>query len=326
MALKLCKSPIFIIGLPRSGTKLFREILNNHDRVFIPKAESLFIPFLVKKYGINPNFDSHNNKISLKKDLVRSVYCINMSVSFDDLNNKEFDDILNMNSWQYIFQYLFDNLVNKSKKNVIFGDKTPSYIYHLPLLFRVFPNAKFLHIIRDPRDQAVSAKKAWNKSVYLSASNWYKSIMSVKNFVAVNNINYIELKYEDLIINPKLLLNKIFSFLDLEFNENLITFDETVENLGEAKGLKSIKNNNFNKFRKNLSSHEIKKIESLTFPIINSLRYSLDNKIDKNYKLNKLELFAYKVHDFITNCLFHIKDKGLLKGLVYLRGLNQSNI
>ena len=326
MDFKLCKSPIFIIGLPRSGTKLFREILNNHNNIFIPKAESLFIPFLVKKYGLNPNFDILQNQVNLKKDLVKSVYCINMSISYDDLNNDKFNSILKTNSWQYIFQFLFDDLVNKTKKNIIYGDKSPSYINHLPLLYKIFPDANFLHIIRDPRDQALSIKKAWNKSVYLSASNWYKSIISVKNFVSKNKINYLEFKYEDLIINPRPTLELIFDFINLEFNLEMLNFNDSIENVGEAKGLKSIKNNNFNKFRNHLTKNQIKKIELLTFPIIKSLNYNLDNKINYHKDLNKIEQFLFYLYDFIFHCIYHLKDKGLFKGLLYLRGLNQSNI
>ena len=271
MNIKLCTSPIFIIGLPRSGTKLFREILNNHDKIFIPKAESLFIPFLVKKYGFSPDFSLNKNKIISKQDLLKSVYCINMSISTRDLNDPFFNKILESNSWHYIFQFLFDNMVNKSKNNVIFGDKTPSYIYHLPLLHKIFPKAKFLHIIRDPRDQAVSAKTAWNKSIYLSASNWYKSISLVKSYVKQNKINYIELKYEDLIVSPKVYLKKIFNFIDLEFYDDMLKFSKSVENIGQAKGYKLIKKNNFNKFNTSLTKQQIKKIESLTFPLVKSL-------------------------------------------------------
>ena len=64
---KTCTSPIFIVGMPRSGTKLIREILNRSDDVFIPHSESVFIPYLVKKYGLNPDFRliSNQNKQNL---------------------------------------------------------------------------------------------------------------------------------------------------------------------------------------------------------------------------------------------------------------------
>ena len=326
MELKLCKSPIFIIGLPRSGTKLFREILNNHDKIFIPKAESLFIPFLVKKYGIFPDFESVENKSSFKKDLIKSVYCINMSISLDDLNNDNFDSAMDSNSWPHIFQYLLNDLVNKSNKNMIFGDKSPSYIYHLPLLFEIFPKAKFLHIIRDPRDQAISSKKAWNKHIYLSASNWYKSIMSVKNFVRKNEIDYYEFKYEDLIVNPNSTLSNIFDFINLDFKSEMLNFTESVEKVGEARGLKSVKTNNFNKFKNHLSINQIKRIELLTYPLIKTLNYNLNNNINYHKDLNKIEQFLFKIHDFLAHCIFHIKDKGFFRGFLYLRGLNQSNV
>jgi hypothetical protein len=45
------KLSLFIVGLPRSGTKLLRELLNNHDNIFIPSIEAYFIPHLTKEWG-----------------------------------------------------------------------------------------------------------------------------------------------------------------------------------------------------------------------------------------------------------------------------------
>ena len=82
-----------------------------------------------------------------------------------------------------------------------------------------------------------------------------------------------------------------------------------------------IKNNNFNKFRNHLTKNQIKKIELLTFPIIKSLNYNLDNKINCHKDLNKIKQFLFNFFDLIFHFIYHLKDKGLL----YLRGLNQSN-
>jgi len=48
--------PLFIIGMPRSGTKLLRDLMNQNPKIGIPAAETHFIPFMIKKFGDPPNF------------------------------------------------------------------------------------------------------------------------------------------------------------------------------------------------------------------------------------------------------------------------------
>jgi hypothetical protein len=126
----------------------------------------------------------------------------------------------------------------------------------------------------------------------------------------------------------KLCKSPIFIFglarSDTKLFKEMLNFNDSIESVGEVKGIKSIKNNNFNKFRNHLTKNQIKKIELLTFPIIKSLNYTLDNKINYHKDLNKIEQFLF--YGFISHCIYYLKDKGLFKSLLYLRGLNQSNI
>lgn len=92
---------------------------------------------------------------------------------------------------------------------------------------------------------------------------------------------------------------------DTKLFKEMLNFNDSIENVGEAKGLKSIKNNNFNKFRNHLTKNQIKKIELLTFPIIKSLNYTLDNKINYHKDLNKIEQFLF--YGFISHCIYYLK-------------------
>ena len=250
--------PIFIIGMPRSGSKLIREILNNNKDIFFPKAESVFIPYLVKKYGINPNFNLQLNRKNLISDLSNSTYLSNLKITRSQLENKVFLQILNTNSWSVIFRYLLNSLPNKKKENLFFGDKTPGYIHHLTLLKMIYPYAKFIHIIRDPRDQALSSRRLWNKNLYRNAQSWRDSIMNVRSVANSNDIKYIEIKYEELIKFPDLILRTVCDFLGCSFHQSMLDIKEPIEDIGVHSQKISISKDNSNKFYNQLTKIEIK--------------------------------------------------------------------
>ena len=102
-----------------------------------------------------------------------------------------------------------------------------------------------------------------------------------------------------------------------------MVLNNTVERYGEAKGLHIIKKDNYNKFQHVLGKQEIKKIEQITFTIMRSLKYNFMNNVNQ-VDLNPIERLMYKLHDFIQNYIFHIKEKGLLYGVRYLRSLSIS--
>ena len=81
-----------------------------------------------------------------------------------------------------------------------------------------------------------------------------------------------------------------------------------------------------NKYLNNLTTNEIRKIEAITYPLMNLLNYKFESDVSKQKKLNFIEEFIFKIHDFLTSYIFHIKDKGLRNGLLYLRRLKKSKI
>ena len=67
-------------------------------------------------------------------------------------------------NWSTIFEYIFRTFAaKKDYHKSIWGDKTPGYLLHDELLMQIFPSAKFIHIIRDPRDYVLSVNHTWGK-------------------------------------------------------------------------------------------------------------------------------------------------------------------
>lgn len=315
-------TPIFIIGLPRSGSKLTRGLLNNHNDIYIQNAESNFIPYFIRKYGKSPNFHSIKNRNKIVKDLNKSTYFQNLHVEL--FKNEDFSEILKSNSWPLIFKYLLNEIANPEKDNRFFGDKTPGYMSKIELISGLFSNAKFIHIIRDPRDQVLSSRSLWGKNIYRSAQSWRDNIKKVRIDVLNNmNIEYIEIKYEELLKDTEVVINNLCKFLDCTFCPKMLELNVATEGKGVHSKKTTISHHNSDKFYTLLTKKEIKRIEELTLDVLIDLGYPLTNKDVTIKRLNNIENFIYRFIDMYKLTLFHIFDKGFLKGLRYLYYFNK---
>ncbi|ODS33231.1 MAG: Sulfotransferase domain protein [Candidatus Scalindua rubra] len=193
------KGPIFITGLGRSGTTLLGNIIDRHPNIAI-FVESFFIP---RYYFLQVFFwplSKPQNFIRLSKSIINDYA--------SKENNLQMDSEMLLRVKKRNYSSLINTLMEKWAKNQgkrRWGDKSPGYISKLPLLHKLFPNAKFIHIIRDGRDVWLSQKRLGVKrSIVNFAREWVYTICKAKKYAAMHlKENYHELRYEDLIQDPK---------------------------------------------------------------------------------------------------------------------------
>jgi hypothetical protein len=205
--------PIFVIGAPRSGTTLLRIMLSSHSRIYIP-PESDFIPRLFLGRGRTPMSPRR-----ARRDL-RIV-----------LDNRRF-----FREWRGSppepEAFLID-LVEPTPAAFLdalysayaaqygaarWGDKSPIYTSHVDLLAEIFPKAQFVHLIRDGRDAGLSALAAYPDrfyvDVYWAARSWRQRVEAARGAGAVLGPEcYLEVRYEELTIDPEKVLRSVCSFL-----------------------------------------------------------------------------------------------------------------
>ncbi|WP_138430257.1 sulfotransferase family protein [Fodinibius saliphilus] len=307
---------LFIIGMPRSGTKLLRGLLNNHHDIFIPEVETLFIPKLLNKYGSQILSESQVIDVisEIKKSLFFFYYEKRHDFNFealkvDRVNIKEFID------------YLFNELASQRGISAsILGDKSPNYINHIELLLQCYKSAKFVHIVRDPRDYVLSMEKAWGKNKYRAAYRWKKR---VRNIIDLENEDRImEIRYEDLISKPEETLEKVCLFLGVHFQSGLVQLENSIENLGSAKRA-SIKASNSKKYLDQLSPQEIQEIEEYCHPILKEY-YKNENKNISEKIPGRLTEKYWEIYDGINLLNFNIKTHGLIRGIEKILKANKA--
>lgn len=272
------KQPFFLLGNPRSGTSLLRIILDSHPNIVVP-PECGFIEWLFEKYK---DWDFKKMIGPFIEDLYQTKKFETWNLPKDDLL-----EVLNKHqpsTYQLTCQHIYFAYGNKFSKNLSnWGDKNNYYINHVHKLKIIFPDAVFIHLVRDGRDVAASYKKI-NQSDFKSrykpslpntikniAIEWVSNLEVINNFFQTLEENkYITLRYEDLLNSPKQQLTRITSFLDLSYHPDMLNYHkrnqkydiepaETIE--WKKKTLENIDSSRIGRYKKDLSQIEVNEFD-----------------------------------------------------------------
>jgi hypothetical protein len=206
------EKPIFIVGVHRSGTTLLRYMLNSHPDIYIP-PESDFIP---RFFLNNPNKKLSEREI---EKILINIFSKYRFVKEWQGNPPDIRNFTDSERTPDLFLSKLYQLYAQQYNAIRWGDKTPIYSSYINLIEKIFPDAQFIHIIRDGRDVALSMLEKWQKKdfhidIYFAAQNWVRRINKArKDGILLGEHRYLELRYEDLVNNPVTELKNVCKFL-----------------------------------------------------------------------------------------------------------------
>ncbi len=302
---------IFIIGAPRSGTKLLRQILNNHSQIYIPEAETMFLYKLYLSWDKFKDLSDRNNFNQLVQYILETPF-------YSYLKEENSENIINFDKWynsclewsySHVMMRFFEVCASYHHKSM-FGDKTPSYLYPINFIRDQFKDAKIIHIVRDPRDYVLSVNKAWGKNIFRSAQRWNDWLNVVNTDLSLKDDNIL-VTYENLLSDSKKETERILSFLKISYEPDLFVFNKQIEPVGDAKNAGKIKKDNFGKWRDKLSTKKLRRIEELCFQNMKHLGYQIEEG-EKQKRLSSVRLLNYKVLDSLSLLSFAYKRKGYM--------------
>ncbi len=315
--------PLLIVGMQRSGTKLLRDLLNQHPQVGIPRVETHFIPWFVRRYAEAPAVDDEPAFDRFYSDFTRTTFFQNMQARGQTISQEQLAAAVETPGWAGIFSAILRLFRPPGKPaDAAWGDKTPTYLFHMPLLKELFPGARFLHIIRDPRDYAMSVNKTWGKHMLRAAVDWRRGVEQGRASGRSLGADYKEVLYETLLSRPQEVLEDVCAFIGLEFVSQMTELDEAEEQLGSAQGARHIVRDNTAKYVTQLSPAMQRRIAEITYPVISTLPYPLD--ADVRYRpVPAWHLALLALYDAFRSVQFHIADKGLRRGVLYAHRLHR---
>lgn len=308
--------PLFIVGMPRSGTKLLRGLLNGHPRIRVPDAETEFFPFLVRWVREFGPPQDEEEFLRLYQVLRTTTY-----FTFRQADRQPF-------SWQawrsecagrYDAAGLFEGFVRyetgaSRHSGIIWGDKSPAYIRHLGLLLEHFPHARVVHLVRDVRDYCVSTRQAWHKDIRRAAYQWGLDVGAAHRLVQAHPTRCIEISYEDLVRSTETQMRRLSRLLRIDFSEAMLRLERPVEHRGDAAGSSEIVRDNFRKFSERLTRREIRQIESLAWDTMQLLGYR-PLYATRQKHLGKLEQRLLRIKDAVTLVAGAARKRGLAGAL-----------
>jgi hypothetical protein len=306
---------LFIVGLPRSGTTLLRNLLHGHQQISLTAYESHFVPALLERHGARPRFDRRTEAqafvakfkrgLLYQKGLERGVFCP---------TDAELEAAMTGDSWPVVLRNIFNLYCDKDMaQTAIWGDKTPSYASHIDRIGDAMPEACFLHIIRDPRDQALSERAIWGKSLRRSADMWRQIVYNARESRVASQGRYMEVTYEALASRPRSELQRLSSWLGLDFQPAMLESAGGSDELGQMIGAQAIEHTAIGGRREHLRLAEERVIAELAGGIARSLNYDLPSVPARKVRPAAMRLLA--AHDRATLVAYFIRQKGLVGGL-----------
>ena len=225
---------VFIVGCARSGTKLLRKIIDAHPQIAIP-PETQWIPKpFERRQGVTP--DGLVTPELVSRLLSREKFT-RMRIGQDELEGLVAGE--EPVSYSSFVSAIFD-LYGKGQGKRLVGDKTPSYLRHIPTLHALWPQAKFVHLIRDGRDVCLSILN-WKRGERVAGrfATWSEDPVSITALWWKWNVRlgredgaplgpdlYHEVHYEALVSEPAKTCETLCDFLSIPYDEGVFKFHE----------------------------------------------------------------------------------------------------
>jgi sulfotransferase family protein len=222
---------LFVVGCPRSGTTLLQRMLDNHPQLAVAN-DSHFIPRVVKDVpiGVDP---------PLTPGLVERVRTYRRFYRLE-LPDAAVQRAARESSTYREFVSALYSEYGRLRGKPFAGEKTPDYVRHLPRLRALFPRARFVHMIRDGRDAALSILEwarggkgasrfeLWEEEPVAVCALWWRWLVTTgrRDGRALGPARYHEARYEDLVAGPETMLRELASFLELPYAPEMAAFHE----------------------------------------------------------------------------------------------------
>lgn len=203
------QGPIFVGGMFKSGTSLLRALLGQHPNI----ASGL------ESYWFDIDWADHNSV-----NWQRRIQTLAQLYEFPEA------DVLALATASHnVSAFLTDFMsqVAAREGKARWAEKTPGNIIHAERLFELWPNARLIHIIRDPRDIYASLVEAqkWSSPEEFG-SRWCAMIGAAENFKAnhPSDPRFLEIRYEALTLNPVETMRDVIAFIGEPWDDAVAQF------------------------------------------------------------------------------------------------------
>ena len=222
----LHRQPVFIISSGRSGTTLMRSMLVASEQIAIP-AETQILHKLAVKFkayrGLGWADLSRLMVAEFESHPVFYMWETNLAPAYQKIVGLPVEE---RSLARIIDEVYMTYAAEKFPKAKIWGDQSPIHTFHLSYIDKIFPDAKFIHLVRDGRDVISSmVKRQGDDYLHEAVYRWKTSIKRTNAFQKrIGADQYIEVRYEDLVQNSETTLKNISRFIPIEYTSRMLDY------------------------------------------------------------------------------------------------------
>jgi LPS sulfotransferase NodH len=287
--------PLILLGVSRSGTTLLRVILDRSPGIAIPD-ESFFVPLLARR---------HRGTVDCARfldDLSRITTLAEWGLSVEDVAGA----LPPAPGTAGAVSAIFEAYAAKHGKPR-WGDKTPMYMRHLPLLERLFPAAQYVHLIRDGRDAAISFLRmpegtytrtwAHPETAAGFACLWRTEVAAARELGGrAGRSRYLEVRYEELVADPGGVVGSICEFANLLFEPAMLDYAGAVDVSAKPHQQRLLEppRTGVRDWREDLSREDALAFESIAGDLLAELGYELAGAARRPGARARLALARYR--------------------------------
>jgi hypothetical protein len=201
----------FVVGCGRSGTTLLRAMIDAHPAIAVPPESHFIVAMAPMKSG----FDAGDLVARLDASERFRLWGVDRDAIAEAIRGSP--------TYPDAVRSLFAAWAAREGK-ARYADKTPGYVLHISDLAHMFPEAVFVHLIRDGRDVAASfLELGWSGSIEDAALHWRLRVRRGRRAGRVLEPGrYHELRYEDLVADPELALRDLCRVMDVAFAPEML--------------------------------------------------------------------------------------------------------
>jgi len=279
--------PLLILGVRRSGTTLLRVMLDRHSELAVPD-ESYFVPQLA---------DRHLRRVD-PDAFVDDLRRLNTLAEWDVPLNKVRARLSPAMPIGAAIATVYAVYAEEQGKRR-WGDKTPMYMQNLRLLEKLFPDALFVHLIRDGRDAALSflelpaglVTKTWMhpRTPAEFACQWRTEVAAARRLGQRIGSRYLEVRYEELVGDVEGVLRRICDFAWLGYEPAMADYAGNVDVSAKPhqQRLREPPTKGVRDWHKQMSRADVAAFEHVAGDLLRKLGYETSQDVDVAGRLRR---------------------------------------
>jgi len=254
------KPPVFIVGSPRSGTTLLKNLISRHPSIAICDETRFFSDIYKRRSAFGPLENLANRQRLVDQYLSTQWVKRRIQVDLSVLRQRLLDQATSYPAFlTAIFRYYADS---QGKERC--GEKTPNHAFYTEMLSDWYPGASIIHLVRDPRDVVASLQRmAWApKSILSNALIWMLFNRAAER--SRHRPEYLLVHYEKLVASPDQELARICNHIGEEWPESLtVPTDSSAPYTWPQSAGGPITRDRLQKWRKELSPRDVSLVERI---------------------------------------------------------------